>query len=98
MKRLIHCTLPSMLGVMCLCGHHAEGQDTRDQPKRLRVAVAQIPVTADIAANVDTISRAIDQAIAEKAEVLLTPEGSLSGYTHQFDQAKVDEALRIGQL
>ena len=64
------------------------------EPKRLRVAVAQMPVTRDIAANVETISRAIDRAVAEKAEVLLTPEGSLSGYTPQFDQLQVEEGLR----
>ena len=62
--------------------------------KKLRVAVAQIPVSRDIAANVETISRAIDRAIDEKAEVLLTPEGSLSGYTHQFDQQQVEKGLK----
>jgi predicted amidohydrolase len=62
--------------------------------KRLRVAVAQISVTRNIARNVETISRAIDRAIEEKADVLLTPEGSLSGYTPQFDQALVEESLQ----
>jgi predicted amidohydrolase len=56
--------------------------------------VAQIPVTLDIAANVKAITRAIDRAVADRAEVLLTPEGSLSGYTHQFDQRQVEESLR----
>ncbi len=59
----------------------------------LRVAVAQIPVTLDIAANTATIGRAIDRAIGEKADILLTPEGSLSGYTHRFDQARVEQAI-----
>jgi predicted amidohydrolase len=62
--------------------------------KRLRVAAAQIPVTRDIGANIEEISRAIDRAVAEKADVLLTPEGSLSGYTHQFDQAQVKRGLK----
>jgi predicted amidohydrolase len=61
--------------------------------KQLRVAVAQIPVSRDVSTNVETISRAIDWAIDEKAEVLLTPEGSLSGYTHQFDQKQVEKGL-----
>ncbi len=39
---------------------------------RLRVAVAQIPVTRDIAANEATILRAIGHAVAERADVLLT--------------------------
>ncbi|MDP6597158.1 MAG: carbon-nitrogen hydrolase family protein [Candidatus Poribacteria bacterium] len=59
----------------------------------LRVAGAQISVGTDIADNVATIERAIDYARDEKAEILLTPEGSLSGYTHQFDSQRVDEAL-----
>lgn len=60
---------------------------------QLRVAGAQISVMDDIAANVETLSRAIDFAVAEGAEILLTPEGSLSGYRHQFDPQSVMEAL-----
>lgn len=65
-----------------------------EQGKTLRVATAQIPVSRDISKNVETISRAIDTAIAEKADVLLTPEGSLSGYKHEFDQAETEQALK----
>ncbi|MBC8874435.1 MAG: carbon-nitrogen hydrolase family protein [Planctomycetes bacterium] len=64
------------------------------EARRLRVATAQISVTRDIALNVKTINGAIDQAIKEKADILLTPEGSLSGYTPQFDQAQVEAALK----
>jgi len=53
---------------------------------RLRVAGAQIPVGRDVAANVAAIGRAIDYAAAERADILVTPEGSLSGYTHEFDR------------
>jgi predicted amidohydrolase len=60
----------------------------------LRVATAQIPVTKDIEENVAAIGRALDAAIREKADILLTPEGSLSGYTPQFDQAAVDVHLK----
>ena len=59
----------------------------------LRVAGAQIPVARDIDANLAAIFRAIDFAAAEKAEVLLTPEASLSGYTHEFDARRVADAL-----
>ncbi|HZP84616.1 MAG TPA: carbon-nitrogen hydrolase family protein [Chthonomonadaceae bacterium] len=62
---------------------------------RLRVAGAQIPVTNDIAANVATLCRAIDYAASEGADVLLTPEGSLSGYTHEFDTRAAQDALAI---
>ena len=71
-----------------------EGESPSEKARRLRVAVAQIPVTRDITANVEVINRAIDQAVAEKADILLTPEGSLSGYTHQFDQSQVESALK----
>jgi predicted amidohydrolase len=59
----------------------------------LRVAGAQIPVVRDISKNVAAISRAIDYAAREKADVLITPEGSLSGYTHEFDPAATRAAL-----
>ncbi len=72
-----------------------DGDDNEKQRGRtLRVAVAQIAVTRDIDANLKTIDRAIDKAVKEKADILLTPEGSLSGYTPKFDQAKVDAALK----
>lgn len=59
----------------------------------LRVAGAQMPVTRDIESNLEAINRAIIHAIDEGADILLTPEGSLSGYTHRFDQKKTAEAL-----
>ena len=86
-------------------GHHivastlpgkAPGEATgrRGPASRLRVAIAQIPVTENISANVETISRAVDFAIADNAEILLTPEGSLSGYRNDFDQGQLDQGLR----
>src|SRR5262245_42082348 len=60
---------------------------------RLRVAGAQIPVGRDVAANVAAIARAIDYAAAETADILVTPEGSLSGYTHEIDQEAVARGL-----
>lgn len=73
-----------------------QAQQTGSQasPQRLGVAVAQFPVVKDIDANLKTLCRAIDQAAAQKAEVLLTPEGSLSGYTPKFDQGKVEQGLQ----
>jgi predicted amidohydrolase len=62
--------------------------------KQLRVAGAQMAVTADIAANTATILRAIEYARARGAEILLTPEGSLSGYTPHFDAPTVRTALQ----
>ncbi|MFT5086458.1 MAG: putative amidohydrolase [Candidatus Latescibacterota bacterium] len=60
----------------------------------MRIALAQIPVVADVASNVETLYRAVDFAAKNNADILLTPEGSLSGYTHQFDTRAVEAALR----
>jgi len=66
---------------------------------KIRVALAQIPVTLDIEKNVAAITRGIEFANENKANVLVTPEGSLSGYTHEFDRIAVQEALdRITSL
>ncbi|MCL6474159.1 MAG: carbon-nitrogen hydrolase family protein [Firmicutes bacterium] len=60
----------------------------------LRIAGAQIPVTTDVESNLAAIRRAIAYAAEKKADVLLTPEGSLSGYTPSFDQQAVQQALQ----
>jgi predicted amidohydrolase len=60
---------------------------------KLRVAGAQLAVTGDIESNAAAILRAVGFAADEKAQVLVTPEGSLSGYTPRFDREAVREAL-----
>jgi len=60
---------------------------------KLRIAGAQIPVTNDIKTNLKTINSSLDYAIKEGADILLTPEGSLSGYVNDFDQTAVENAL-----
>ena len=85
----------SVIVAALLLGSVAGGQEAnKKEGQQLRVAVAQISVTREIDANLETIGRAIDKAIEQKADILLTPEGSLSGYTPKFDQAKVDAALK----
>jgi predicted amidohydrolase len=61
--------------------------------RSLRIACAQIPVTNNITVNLATLDRALQFAIHEKADVLVTPEGSLSGYTHRFDAEATDRAM-----
>ena len=61
---------------------------------KLVVAGAQIPVRQDIALNAKAINRAIDFAVSKKADILLTPEGSLSGYRHDFDRGAVMTGLQ----
>ena len=63
---------------------------------QIRVAVAQMAISAEVAENVATIERAIDFAAAENADVLLTPEGSVSGYSPEFDPRVVSDA--VGEL
>ena len=77
--------LTLMMGL--LNGSHSEARAA--EGRTLRVASAQIPVTSSIEENTATIYRALDVAIEQKAEILLTPEGSLSGYTPKFDQKAV---------
>ena len=60
----------------------------------MRVAGVQMAVTLDVESNAAAIGRAIDRACAEHADILLTPEGSLSGYTHQFDRDTVEAGLQ----
>tara|TARA_Y200000002_G_scaffold336223_1_gene304267 strand:+ start:1096 stop:1962 length:867 start_codon:yes stop_codon:yes gene_type:complete len=48
----------------------------------VRIAGAQIPCTPVIEQNVEHIKKAIDYAEENKADYLVTPEGSLSGYDH----------------
>lgn len=61
----------------------------------MRVMGAQIAVTRDVRANTDRILAAIRRASEERCHVLLTPEGSLSGYTADFDPDEVAEALDL---
>jgi len=50
-------------------------------------------VTKDVSRNTESILSAIENAAAQEADILLTPEGSLSGYTPHFDPAEVSESL-----
>lgn len=60
---------------------------------KLRVAGAQLPVGGEVAANEAAIGRGIVYAAEKGAAVLLTPEGSLSGYRADFDRDEVQAAL-----
>ncbi len=60
----------------------------------MRVCGAQLAVTHDIEANVAGLLRAVEHAAAAHADVLLTPEGSLSGYTSNFSEKEAARGLR----
>jgi predicted amidohydrolase len=61
--------------------------------KKLRVCGAQQDVTDSVPANIAQIRASIDCASGEHADILLTPEGSLSGYRADFDRGEVRKAL-----
>ncbi len=91
--------------LLCVVGAVARGHGAEDKrnengsspfgrtPRTLRVAGAQLPVTDDVQKNLASITRAINFASREKADVLVTPEGSLSGYTRHFDRAATRLAI-----
>ena len=53
----------------------------------------QMDVSNDIDSNRKQIVEAIKKAASEKADFLVTPEGSLTGYTSNFDQKELAGAL-----
>jgi predicted amidohydrolase len=57
------------------------------------VSGKKIAVTNDITTNKANIISAIRQASAEKSDILLVPEGCLSGYTDRFEQRELLSAL-----
>jgi predicted amidohydrolase len=61
--------------------------------KSLKVAGVKMLVSNDINANIEAIKKAIDYALQEKADILLTPEGSLSGYNPDFNKEEAKNAL-----
>jgi hypothetical protein len=64
MKRHNLCLLILILLTAFALNDNAQAQhkDSPQSVKQLRVAVAQIPVVADIGANIETIAKAIDRA------------------------------------
>ena len=59
----------------------------------LTVSGLQMVTTNDVAQNEKKILAAIKKAAEEGADFLLTPEGSLSGYTPDFDRQQVADAV-----
>jgi predicted amidohydrolase len=60
----------------------------------IRVAGAQIDVMdGEVNSNFKAITRAIDYASSEKADILLTPEGALGGFLATYKHEDVKRAL-----
>lgn len=60
----------------------------------LRVAGLQMPVTDDVRSNLGHIVDGLLRAGTDGVDVLVTPEGALSGYRPTFDRAEVGAAMR----
>lgn len=61
---------------------------------KLKIVVAQIPVTQDITKNLTVIRQTVEFSAQQKADIVLTPEGALSGYTPHFDKSEQEAAQR----
>ena len=71
-----------------------KAQDKSGQ-KPIVISGMQMNVSNDISLNLKQIVEGIKKAAGEGAQFLVTPEGSLSGYTSNFDQEKLTEALEV---
>ena len=61
--------------------------------KNVRFAGAQLPCSNILENNIKTIKAAIDWAVENQVDYLITPEGSLSGYIENFDVPELVDAL-----
>jgi predicted amidohydrolase len=64
-----------------------------EKQNSIRIAGVKTVVTNEISVNVEALKQAVDFAEKEKADILLTPEGSLSGYRSDFNRDELDKAL-----
>jgi predicted amidohydrolase len=59
----------------------------------VKITGLQMNTSDDISVNLKQIVEGIRKAAGESADFLVTPEGSLSGYTSNFDQKELSSAL-----
>ena len=59
----------------------------------MNICLAQMPVSTDVKKNTEIIVNAIEYAAEHHADILLTPEGSVSGYMNEFDASEVAKAV-----
>lgn len=59
----------------------------------LRIAALQMDVSNNIQENEQTIIRHLNDLKDQDIDLLITPEGSLSGYTSQFDREQLNKSL-----
>lgn len=87
-------TFISLILVMAvLISENVSGQQNNGSAA-IKLSGLQMIITGDIDKNKDQILEGIRNASKAGADFLVTPEGSLSGYTSNFDQGKVEPALK----
>lgn len=64
-----------------------------NEEKSMTLAGLQMNITTDINSNLAQIINGLHKASQEGASFLVTPEGSLSGYTSKFDRVELNKAL-----
>lgn len=69
-----------------------KAQDKDGKPQII-LSGLQMNVTNDIKSNLKQIEEGIRKAADNGSDFLVTPEGSLSGYTSNFDQKELSDAL-----
>jgi predicted amidohydrolase len=95
MKQLILYTKYSFI-MLLLFGTSTLGQSVskaKDGTLSLVLSGLQMTVTNNIKNNQEQIINGIQKAAQEGASFLVTPEGSLSGYTSNFNQSELSVAL-----
>jgi len=65
----------------------------KDETSVITLAGLQMNTTRNITINKEQIIKAIHEAAKAGADFLVTPEGSLSGYTNEFNQHELSKAL-----
>jgi predicted amidohydrolase len=80
--------------LLTICFNRSNAQlPEQDNTEGIKIAGYQMIVSDDINSNKEKILNEIHKAAAEGAKFLVTPEGSLSGYTSNFNQEQVRNAL-----
>jgi predicted amidohydrolase len=91
-KKLIFRTIAITFIIIFLFAIEMRSQD-QSEKSPVVISGLQMNVSDNINANMKLIEEGITKAAGEGAEFLVTPEGSLSGYTSNFDQKKLADAL-----
>ena len=95
MEKVIYCRQPILAGILLFTPIFLWQPEAQEKTGITSMVLTglQMDVTGDIEKNKNQILDGIRKAAQEGASFLVTPEGSLSGYTSNFDQASLAGAL-----